>query len=40
MVREGDLRSSATPVPHGAVGRDHVGNALDAETLDAIEDEL
>lgn len=36
MVREGNSCSSATPVPHGAVGAYDVGDALDAETLDAI----
>ncbi len=36
MVREGDSRSSATPVPHGAVGAYDVADALDAETVDAI----
>ncbi len=36
MVREGDSRSSATPVPHGAIGAYDVDDALDAETLDAI----
>ena len=33
MVREGDSRSRATPVPHGAIGAYDVDGALDAETL-------
>jgi len=36
MVREGDVRSSATPVPHGAIEAYDVDDALDAETVDAI----
>ena len=36
MVREGDSRSSATPVPHGAIGAYDVDNALDAETVEAM----
>jgi len=36
VVREGDSGSSATPVPHGAIGAYDVDDALDAETLDAI----
>jgi hypothetical protein len=36
MVREGDSRSSATPVPHGAIGAYDVDDTLDAETVDAI----
>jgi integrase len=35
MVREGDSCSSATPVPHGAVGAYDVDDALDAETVNA-----
>jgi integrase len=36
MVREGDSRSSATPVPHGAIGAYDIDDALDAEVLEAI----
>ena len=40
MVREDDSRSSATPVPHGAIGAYDVDGALNAETLEAIADEV
>ncbi len=36
MVREGDCRSSATPVPHGAIGAYDVDDTLAAETVEAI----
>lgn len=36
MVREGDSRSSATPVPHGAIGAYDIDDALDVEIVDAI----
>ncbi len=36
MVREDDSRSSATPVPHGAIQASDVDDTFDAESLDAI----